>query len=123
MERDPSRPLRVAAVFRENLTAPTGGVLPCDGDIITTCHACGREQSLYEASTSLENGDTVYRCRGCRQMLVVVTAFPPTGWTGLGTRLGQDFILNRPDLRLRIAYTAAPVVMSGAQNALDRKPG
>jgi len=76
------------------LRVPNGGRLPDDGQMTTTCVACGETQTLAQAE--IEQGDeTVYVCKnGCQPILVV--GRPGTvAWPGRGYRLG-DWVLRNP---------------------------
>jgi hypothetical protein len=122
------KPLRLAAVFQKVLKSPPGTMLPSDNDITTTCHQCSRKQSLFRASISEEQGDTLYQCHECDYLLTVV--FPVTsqskGWQGNGYMLNEYVIYSSSDLfiqlKSRVKKSIPPVMIPASGTPLERKP-
>lgn len=121
----PVKPFRVAAVLQKQLTTPPGAMLPSDSEIRTTCPDCHTEQTLLQATVTLDKDDTLYTCRQCKALLVVVIR-DRTNRTNLGNRgyrLGQYVIQNRPDLFLLGPGWGARVVVNGIPDAFDYRQG
>jgi hypothetical protein len=64
--------VRVEDVFAKQGIGPKGGRPIKDGDMTTSCPACGTVQRLSDATLSLDRDEAVYTCRnGCQPMVVI----------------------------------------------------
>jgi hypothetical protein len=113
--------VRVEDVLVGQLKAPSGGSLPTDKQIRTSCPTCGTGQTLDNATISRSEQDTVYTCvNGC-QIIVVVGEPGVSPWPGRGFRLGPHVIRNAQDMYLTIDG-GREILVPASRAALMRQP-
>ena len=118
--RPPAKPLRVSTVFQLNLKTKYP---PTDSDFQTQCPACGEKQTFYECSLKADKDATLYHCRGCDDLLIVVCDWPSQKWTGPGYRLKDYCIHSKGDFTLRQKHFTAPLLFNGHPDACKPASG
>ena len=113
--------------MKELFKVPPGKHHPTDSDIRTKCFACKQKQNLKQATISSENGDTVYKCHKCGDLLVVISKEPSEIWAspvpGGGYRLTKDCCVRiRAELVWKTAEMVAMMTLPGHPEACTRKP-
>lgn len=108
--------------MQELFDFPAGKLPPADSDLKTDCPACGLKQSLYEATISAEDEDTLYNCHGCGELFAVVSKEPTTKWTGSGYMFGKYAVRLKCTLTTFTRQMRHPMQIPGKPDACTRKP-
>jgi hypothetical protein len=109
--------VRVEDVFARQGIGPEGRRPIKDGDMTTTCPACGTVQRLSDATLSLDRDETVYTCRHGCQPIVVIGRPGTVAWPGRGYRLGDYVIRNVRDIRIKTEDMTRTMVLSAGNVA------
>jgi hypothetical protein len=91
-----NKPLRLASVLQTHLALPAEVMPPADSEIDAVCFECGLAQSLYQASISKEDGETLYRCHECGDLIAVLSPETSKKWPAqTGNKLGPYVLRHR----------------------------
>ena len=110
--------VRVEDVFAQQGIGPKGGRPIKDGDMTTTCPACGTIQRLSDATLSLDRDETVYTCRNGCQPMVVIGRPGVVAWPGRAYRLGDHVVRNVRDILVKTEDMGATLIINAREAAL-----
>jgi len=106
------------ALILQNIFAFPPGVPLADSDIRITCYNCETPQTLDQASADVEDGDTVYRCEKCKELLVAVVVNGVDKWSSFAYPFAGDLsIHNRVDLFIKMHDGKRTMRLGGSPDA------